>query len=735
MADDRLLDGFFARHDFARWPVIGPNGEILPVELFGGEAPTVAGLLFQQGMGAEATLPIVYRRHFHWLLRAKPFAMEWLRLWRGFGSPAGGDVLAMLARLCALDASAHAWLAPALNLSEARQVTFLSCILKYQAYRLPGSLFGGEQLSAFDTLSNDEARFGSYIDIALDNLNRGVSIAYTLVGCQLSENFGRFDVSGAGLRTSFNSDEVPAADIERMARAVGNDRLHWVRTAWHNCAAQPGYVRVLKETSWESLTSEVADRWLSLFYISDWDVEDPVLRAALWRVRLAMFADLHREILALPPERRLRFAAMQIDFIYNCDDPQLQGSSWPVLLPLQARLCRPPYPAGPTGSEVLPAISRYLPASAWLKLAELSDSIWLATERACRRENDATLIRMGLRGLTEAMPAFALCTLIVATKRLMQSMSLAGCLEYNSRRRFLAQACETPWFATQWAGMDHLAACELILALCTEYALDSPLPRRLREHIAGKVELNQAQVARHCRVTLARLPFIQLAALDAMAWRYIDGPFNLRVQSTAASHAVRLHASIDGGNKKALRRFLLGYASGGVHTYLDHPLNRQWYARHPRINADIWGSGNVPGSTGIGDIRISIETDPLEILMLGSYVGSCLGLGGLCDYSAVACLVDANKQVAYARDKSGRVVARQLLAIDERDRLVCFEVYPLSADSSIREAFRQFNESLARTLGIDIYRDNDADPYEIKIILAMHWWDDGPMPESASGES
>ena len=736
MADDRLLDGFFARHDFERWPVIGPNDDIWPTEIFGGGMPTVAGLLHQHGLNEEAALPTAYKRHFQWLLRTKAPALriEWLRIWRAFGSPGEGDLLAMLARLCALDASAHAWLELALNLTDARQIIFLSCVLRYQAFHLPATLFGGEQLSAFDALSNDDARFDTYIDIALDNLNRGVRIAYTLVGCELSESVGRFDISGADLRTSFHSDEVPVADIERMSTAVGNDRLHWVRTTWHNCATQPGYVRILKETSWESLTSEAADRWLSLFLISAWDVEDPALRASLWRVRLAMFPDLHREMLALPPERRLRFIAMQTDFINSCDDSKSQESSWPALLPLLARLCRPPFPVGPTGNEVLPVMARHLPASGWLKLAELSDSIWLATEQACRRDNDAALIRMGLSGLCEAMPGFALCALIVATKRLMRSMSLIGCLEYNSRRRFLAQACETSWFATQWQGMDQLAACERIFALCTEYALDSPLPRRLREHIAGKVELNQVQLARHCRVTLARLPFVQLAALDAMAWRYIDGPFNLRDHSAAANHAVRLHASIDGGNKKALRRFLLGYASGGVHAYLDHPLNQQWYMRHPRINADIWGSSHVREFTGNGDIRISIETDPLEILMLGSYVGSCLGLGGLCDYSAVACLVDANKQVAYARDKSGRVVARQLLAIDERDRLVCFAIYPLSADAPVLAAFKQFNQSLARALALDIYRDGDADPYEVKIILAMHWWDDGAMQESESNE-
>ncbi len=374
---------------------------------------------------------------------------------------------------------------------------------------------------------------------------------------------------------------------------------------------------------------------------------------------------------------------------------------------------------------MLSVMAVHLPSAGWQQLAQTSESTWLAIERACRRDNDATLIRHGLNGVTEALPAFILRVLASAPKRLTRSMALIGCLEYHARRRFLVQVARTAWFTNQWDGMEPIDACSRILALCVEYGVDSPLPRRLREHLAGNVTLSESQLTRHCGVTLARLPFTQLAALDFMVWQLIDGPFQLRAQSPAAHHAVRLHASIDGGNKKTLRRFLLGYAKGGEHAYLDHPLNRAWYAAHPQINAAIWGSNTVCQSTADGAIKIAIETDPLEVLMLGSYVGSCLGLGGLCEYSAVACLVDANKQVAYARDADGRVVARQLLAIDERERLVCFAIYPDTKDAALRDAFLQFNTSLASALALEIFRLHDGDDYEVKIILAVEWWDDG----------
>lgn len=729
MADDRLLDGFFSRHDFENRPVLGPDGQALPNSLFNNGQPTVAQLLGLQGRG-EIT-PVAFSRHFLWLLRNKPpeKCLDWLRLWRALGAPTHGELLPILARLCALDSSACSWADLSLNLPASRQTVFLLLLLKHQSYRLPVSLLSTEQLSALNALSNDDAHFRAYLDIVLDNLTRGVSAAYTLIGCQLPATSGDSEVLTRGLRAEFHADEVPVTDIERMLAALGDDCVHWARSVWESCATQPGFARVLTETSWESMSSQTADRWLSLFRVAEWDYEDPVLRASQWRVRLSMFPEIHRQLLSLQPDRRDRFVAMQFDYVRGWDDPNTLRNSWPVILPLQVRLCSAQFPATATGNGALSSIAIHLRGASLQQFAEISDDVWLTIENFCRRDNDTTLIRRGLYGLTELAQDFVLRTLASAPKRLMRSMSLLGCMEYHSRRRFLARAVRTPWFATEWEAMPALAACERVLALCVEFGLDSPLPRRLRDHLTGKITLNAPKIARHCKVTLARLQTLQLAALESMAWRQIDGPFNLHAQSPAANHAVRLHASIDGGNKKALRRFLQGYANGGNHSYLEHPLNREWYARHPRINAAVWGSDEVRECTEDGSIKLSIETDPLEILMLGSYVGSCLGLGGLCEYSAVACLVDANKQVVYARDAAGRVVARQLVAIDECDRLICFEVYPQAADAQVLQAFRRYDNALARSLGVEIYRQNDGDSYEVKIILAVEWWDDGQWHE------
>lgn len=716
MADDRLLDGFFARHDFARWPVLGPDGMPLSIDAGPGHPMTVARL-----RPHDADMPPVFRRHFLWRLRAASASdrIAWLALWRALGAPVRGDVLAMLARLCAIDAGAHEWAGLALHLPPPRQPLFLARVLAHGAYRLPRAQVDAAQLAAFDAISHDDDHFDALIDIALDNLGRGVSIAFTLTGCQLPGDAAPL----SGLRVAAGCAEVPVAAIARMLAAVGDSGAHWARSAWAQCGAQAGFVRILGDTQWERLDSGTACWWLSLFHVAEWDLPNPALRAEHARVRLAMFPDLQRQMLALPAERREKFVRVLHDHVCGWDDPATLHRSWRTLLPLQARLSVAPF-SRYTGDPGLSAMAPHLASTGWQQLVALPASTWLAIDRACRRDNDATLIRHGLHGLSVAMPGFLLHALAHAPKRLMRSAALLGCLEYHARRRFLADAARTPWFASDIDGMQPLAACASLLALCTEYGIDSPLPRRLRQHLGGTLTLNAVQLARHCRVTLARLPATRLAALDAMAWRHIDGRFNLRRQSPAAHHAVRLHASIDGGNRKTLRRFLLDHARGATPSFLGHPLNQAWHARHPRIDAAVWSGASVQATGAAGSVRIAIETDPLEVLMLGSYVGSCLGLGGLCEYSAVACLVDANKQVAYARDATGRVVARQLLAIDERDRLVCFGVYPDRKESLLLQAFREFDEQLAASLGVEMYRDDDGG-YNVAIILAQEWWDDG----------
>jgi hypothetical protein len=104
-------------------------------------------------------------------------------------------------------------------------------------------------------------------------------------------------------------------------------------------------------------------------------------------------------------------------------------------------------------------------------------------------------------------------------------------------------------------------------------------------------------------------------------------------------------------------------------------------------------------------------------------VGSCLSVGGLCDYSAAAVVLDVNKQVLYAVSPEGTILARQLVAISEADTLVPFHVYPLRTSERLKELFREYDLRLAESLGIPL-ADSEGD-YDIAPVLSQQFWDDG----------
>lgn len=103
-----------------------------------------------------------------------------------------------------------------------------------------------------------------------------------------------------------------------------------------------------------------------------------------------------------------------------------------------------------------------------------------------------------------------------------------------------------------------------------------------------------------------------------------------------------------------------------------------------------------------------------------------LGLGGVCSYSTVAVLLDINKQVLYARNQEGTILARQLIAISQSEELVCFYIYPEGTNNNIKKAFYEYDIRFADALSIKVYqysKDRDDD-YNVENIIAPSWWDD-----------
>lgn len=194
-------------------------------------------------------------------------------------------------------------------------------------------------------------------------------------------------------------------------------------------------------------------------------------------------------------------------------------------------------------------------------------------------------------------------------------------------------------------------------------------------------------------------------------------------------------------NRRAIRKALRARIDGDATYVVAHPESQAWLRRHPAVDATLWHGGLVlQRSIGDGDgareVRLDIERDPLEVLRMGTYVGTCLGLGGSQAYSAAAVVLDINKCVVYCRDASGTVLARQLLAISEREQLYCFAVYPDSTQDEIVELFWEYDRAFANALGLPLYDPSvDATDGEVDIayVLAKGWWYDSAVEVEGRG--
>ncbi|PXX41493.1 hypothetical protein [Undibacterium pigrum] len=737
LTDQRLLDAFFAQHDFTALPALDAQGQIIPLPESG--LISSATLFFNHWKTPVQALPVLpdgFRRHFLWSLRACSVDQQlaWLQIWHRHHSMHADDVhrienLGLLARLCALYPSqCHAAeLAQVLPVS--RQNIFLRLLIQEVQGQLSSSQMSMEQLIRLHELTEVDARFEYYLGSILRNLSRKVSVEYSLTGCLLFEISGETELDKYRLAARQDCQDVPVEAIARFCKATASNS--WV-SLWDMCARLTGMAQLLRETQWEQFSQQAAETWIYVFYdFIDEDKQGEL--QAKWQVYLKLFSQCHDVLITLPADRQNKLASMWKCFVDGWDDVQSLAKAAHDFLPLMHQLCLPPFSSKIDYGYSFLNIVETWPEKTRQEILALDSRVWRQLEHACRREDKSKLLAYGTHAIASVTPSLLRTSFMTAPVRFFKTACLLGSLHYERRQLFMKKQENAEWFTEDWHAMSPLVACQRLLALSLATGLDSPLPRRLREHLEGRLDLSPRQIARHCKLTLSRLPAMGLRALEAALWQEMDAQFQLRDTSASARHALRLLAGMDdfsGRNRRGLRRFLHNARDGKLLDYRQHPLNQAWHARHTRVQQTAWHAGllrTVP--TAQGELTLAFEHDPFEVLMMGSYAGTCLGIGGLCDYSVVSCLLDANKQVLYARNSEGRVVARQLLAIDEADQLVCFAVYPDNISQEVKAAFKSYDQELAAQLGLSLYQDREESSYDITTVLAQDWWDDGPWQE------
>lgn len=293
---------------------------------------------------------------------------------------------------------------------------------------------------------------------------------------------------------------------------------------------------------------------------------------------------------------------------------------------------------------------------------------------------------------------------------------LAGYGAARSRRLF-AECASAPLF--QPLPPRDRSADWLVCLDCLLRAHES-LAKRLPEfatwdlHFAGIKVLKPHSVEDVAARIVGQFPLLQMWWLQER----IRPALALHPQD----HASLFHATLQ-QNRRPLTRFLRAHRDGRD-PRIDHPSNQHWLARfRNRFPVEAWLH---PPATSEGGWTLAVERDPLEILKIGSYVGSCLALGACNAHAAVAVLLDINKRVVFARNARGGFVARQVVAINDDGKLVCYPVYGHIKSAALHDAFERYAQAWANRLGLPLATGKDQDASErVRPLTVKEWYDDG----------
>ena len=143
------------------------------------------------------------------------------------------------------------------------------------------------------------------------------------------------------------------------------------------------------------------------------------------------------------------------------------------------------------------------------------------------------------------------------------------------------------------------------------------------------------------------------------------------------------------------------------------------------INLKPWlsqGEPTVVRNANGDTFELVLETDTLELLLMGFHFDTCLSPTSFNFFSAVANTIDANKQVLFCRDSKGVVVGRCLLALTSEGKIQTFKRYLHDAELDFDNVVDQFAVELAKSMGTSLTSHGNVKP-----LVAKNWYDDGPI--------
>lgn len=626
--------------------------------------------------------------------------------------------LAAFSRLVKLAGAAIAcsWGRIAVRLPADRRAVFVEKLIETEACRsLPEPEIEGCTVET-SLLATGE-QFPPWVERLLLAAPNSLSSGYLLAGFRLAAHLA----PGHQFQAIGQCANFPETDVEEIAIAIQLVDSGWLAlTLWDRCGRLPGFSELINRSRWRAFDPKAAHSYFRfLIGIVYCDLRDSRLQRK-WRAIAEEIPRIEALILATSAPYQAKLVDCISEWLSFWDDPATIRKRLPDGYRLLRRLTAPPFRTGEDASRALLYFLELEGKADLARFLTAPDASFESLEKSCRRDNDATLIARGLEQLTQLLGPFTIDAFLAAPGKLCRTAKVLGSVSAPVRLQIGRQCLAHPFFQADLLGTPIRELCGQIAAHRTAKQTN-PIPARLGSWLRDEINLSPARLERYRRVlaenfVLTRLGLIEESVVDWLKRGLPAGPV-----TKAGEHALRLLGDVR-ENRRGLRKALNAHWAGN-HEYLaKHPATLAWYRRHKTVPRELWEQG-IPFESG--EFSIRVERDPFEILKLGTYVGSCLGIGGICSDSAVAALLDANKRVLYARDHRGRVIARQLIAISDDDRLVCFEVYPLAAGQPIKALFRNYDYAFAAALNLPVYERGEADEgYVVSSVLSVNWWDD-----------
>ena len=605
-----------------------------------------------------------------------------------------------------------------------------ACLLAHtKAYKIDPRGLSSSVLQAFEDMGAQPYPVYRLYCLLL-GLARNVDGDYMLAGFELANEY-------SPKRCFYNVEQSGPYPSEVVAHCIVYMRPPFSATyedtpllMWEACGVFPSFGQMLAEAHWSVFASDTARAYVQLLTNGLWQEWTPEQKTDSWKWLWQIKPQIDRLLEQMPPEYQQKCLLMLREFAWEWGETPRTRNRLTTALALMERVCQPPFRKRTGTANIVAILGLHLDEAACRSLLEAPDSSFLRLEEACARENSATLVHAGLETLAAIMPEWMARAFVRHAAKLCRVSRLLGCFSDALRAQFARGFACLPYAQSIFTELnleDAVAQSELMGAAFGK----NLVPSAIRKHVAQHSLISPERLAHYrqemeSRLLLAQLELLEQSAVQAICPGF-EGVVGEEKSDEAVFHAMQMRRHIS-DNRRAFRNFLRAYLNGEKDYLRLHPRSQAWFRRHPGVNEAVWLKGIVVPAAfveGMGTVRIGMETEPLEALRMGTHVGSCLGLGGDFAYSAVANMLDINKQVLYARNEAGQVVARQLVAVSDAEQLVCFSVYPYGASAALQQCFRDYDTQWADALGMELFRaQSDAD-YEIANVLSQHWWDDG----------